>query len=107
MKILIVLLIIISTQANAIERDKIKHFAASAVIGAGAQYYFKDYRYSLLVCLPIGVFKELTDEYIDKYDQFSNTLGCFTGIFAYRAADYIINIKPIDHGAQVNINFKF
>ena len=107
MKILIVLLIIISTQANAIERDKVKHFAVSAVIGGASQYYFNNWRYSSAVCLSVGIVKELTDSTIDHKDLLANALGCATGVFIYNATDYIINIRPIDHGAQVNINFKF
>ena len=107
MKILIVLLIILSTQANAIERDKVKHFAVSAAIGTASQYYFNDWRYSSVACLSVGFAKELTDAYIDHKDLLANALGCATGIFIYNATDYIINIRPIDHGAQVNLQFKF
>ena len=107
MKILIVLLIIISTQANAIEQDKIKHFAASAVIGGVSQYYFNNWRYSSVVCLSAGIIKELTDSTIDRKDLLYDALGCAVGILAYTTTNYILSVKPIDHGAQINLSFKF
>ena len=107
MKILIVLLIIISTQANAIEQDKAKHFAASAVIGGVSQYYFNNWRYSSVVCLSAGIIKELTDSIIDRKDLLYDAVGCSFGILSHNAESYIINIIPTKGGAMAEINFKF
>ena len=106
MKMLIVLLFIIMP-VQAIEQDKIKHFAASAVIGGVSQYYFNNWRYSSVTCLSVGIVKELADSTIDHKDLLYDALGCAVGILAYTTTNYILSVKPIDHGAQINLQFKF
>ena len=104
---LIILLALLSFNVSSASNDKIKHFAASAVIGAGAQYYFNNWRYSSVTCLSVGIVKELTDSTIDHKDLLYDAVGCATGILAYTTTNYILSVKPIDHGAQINLSFKF
>ena len=106
MKLWIILLLVMSP-AHAVETDKVKHFIASSAIGALSQHVFNDYRYSAIACPLVGAVKELTDAKFDKYDMFANVLGCATGILTYRATGYILNIKPISHGAKVEIRLEF
>jgi hypothetical protein len=96
-----------ASNSYALEQDKKKHFAVSAVIGGASQHYFKDYRYSIALCMSIGLAKELTDSHIDNKDLLADALGCATGILTYEAVNYMINVKPLEDGAKVSLNYKF
>lgn len=107
MRLLIFLLYIISSQVLAVEQDKKKHFAASAIISGVTQHVWQDWRISTAVCMSVGLAKELTDDYVDKNDLAYDLAGCAFGVLAYKASDYIINITPQQDGAIVNFSGSF
>lgn len=78
--------------SNGIGSDKKKHFALSALFGAGSETLLRSYSYTashrlirltsatVLGTLP-GVAKELSDSKFDNNDILADIIGAFTGAF--------------------------
>ena len=106
MKLFILLLTLASFQTNAIEKDKIKHFTASAVISSTLYGYTDNLALSSAACMSVGLAKELTDYTIDAKDLLADALGCSFGIALYEYAPHL-TIKPLIDGAMLQFNYEF
>lgn len=73
-------LLIASSQALAVEEDKVKHFAVSGAIGASMQLYTEDWKTSMATCVGVGLAKELYDNVFSEKDLVADVLGCSVGV---------------------------
>jgi putative lipoprotein len=83
--LLIALIVLLSEQAEAAERDKILHFAGSAAISAITYAITDDAKIAIAVGLGAGLAKELYDSRkggtgFDKRDLAADALGVATGL---------------------------
>ena len=101
----LLIIALLSFQVNAVEQDKLKHFAASAVISSVTQHYSQNWKLSAAVCMSVGLAKELTDNTIDNKDLLADAIGCATGLIAYKSAIYGFSILP--DGAIIEVSYKF
>lgn len=101
------ILIIASSNAMAVEKDKQKHLAVSTAIGAGSTYFFDDYRYSFATCMTFGLAKEIYDEIdyggFDGKDLAYDALGCGLGVLTGEVIKFHIQ----DDGAMISLNYNF
>lgn len=105
---LITILLLLSSNAFAIDEDKQKHLAVSAVIGAGSTLIFDDYRYSLGLCLSAGIAKEVYDHYdygeFDEKDLMYDAIGCGLGVLT---GEVIKFHSTGNGGAMISFNYNF
>ena len=114
MKYLLILLII-SFNTSAIEKDKKMHFVFSSVIGAGATGITKNAWTGFTACSSVGLGKEVFDEI--SYGGFSGADlaydlgGC--GLSSWLTSKGIDDIKPVTYndngstGISLNYIYRF
>ena len=104
--ILFVCLLLISLNANALDRDKQLHLGASTMLGSASYIVFKDDTTKALAsCLSIGLAKELYDEYdyggFDSKDMVANAIGCGIGY----SVSHGIDVLFFDNTIHLHYNF--
>lgn len=101
-------LLIASSQALAVEEDKVKHFAVSGAIGASMQLYTEDWRTSMATCVGVGLAKELYDQYdyngFSEKDLVADVLGCSVGVLL---GDTALKVWSQDDSIGIQYNLRF
>lgn len=101
-----------SSNAFAIEDDKIMHFTFSYAIGAASSHFISNPFTSLAACNSIGLAKEIYDEIdyggFSKDDMIANFSGCATGMISYKLIGHAIHISPNnDNGLNLKLKYQF
>lgn len=107
MKILIIAILLLLTACSNIAKDKQMHTIGSAGIGAVAQAITHDVVKSSIVCIGVGVSKELYDEYsyggFDTKDLLADAVGCAIGIAGVKVIQVYTDGDAV--GVQFNSEF--
>lgn len=101
-----------SSNAFAIEDDKIMHFTFSYAIGTVSSHFISNPFTSLAACNSIGAAKELYDEIdyggFSKDDMIANFAGCATGMISYKLIGHALYISPNnENGLNLKLKYKF
>ena len=108
--ILVNILLFMSEQIVTVEYDKENnddqyHIVVSVVIGGGAQYFLRNWKYSMAACLSVGLAKEVYDQVdyggFSKKDLAKDAIGCTMGVLA---SSYI---RPNDKNKTNDLAFSF
>lgn len=106
-KSLILLILFFSINANAIEKDKVKHVSYSYVIGTGSELYFDNPIKSMTLCSSVGLGKEIYDQIdyngFDHKDLMYDVIGCGLGVLTGN----LINFYVDDKNVFISYNYQF
>lgn len=97
-------LLIASSQALAVEEDKVKHFAVSGAIGASMQLYTEDWKTSMATCVGVGLAKELYDNVFSEKDLLADLVGCSVGVLL---GDTALKVWSQDDSIGIQYNLRF
>lgn len=97
-------LLIASSQALAVEEDKVKHFAVSGAIGASMQLYTENWKTSMATCVGVGLAKELYDNGFSEKDLVADLVGCSVGVLL---GDTALKVWSQDDSIGIQYNLRF
>lgn len=97
-------LLIASSQAFAVEEDKVKHFAISSAIGASMQLYTENWKTSMATCVGVGLAKELYDNGFSEKDLVADLVGCSVGVLL---GDTALKVWSQDDSIGIQYNLRF
>ncbi|HHZ70471.1 MAG TPA: hypothetical protein EYN54_09410 [Methylococcaceae bacterium] len=83
MKYLSLILLAITFNAGAVEKDKKYHFVASSLISSAIGSYTQDSQKAFYACMAVGLTKEIYDElkgsHLSGRDLIADAAGCLLG----------------------------